>query len=179
MRKDGAKRMCRREREKYALRPARPEEIGEIFSLYEKRVHWMDEKGIRQWNDYDYLSVYPADYYREMQEKSRLYVLADAAAGKIASAVVLLPEDERWEEDEEKAAIYVHNLVADTTASGAGRALLTAVEALGRARGKRYMRLDCAADSVFLNDYYEALGYHAIGRCQDGPYVGVKRQKAL
>lgn len=139
----------------------------------------MDKKGIRQWNDFDYLSVYPADYYREMQEKSCLYVLADVAAGKIVGAAVLLSEDERWVGSEEEAAYYVHNLVADTSAPGAGRALLAAAETLGQAHGKRHMRLDCAADSAFLNGYYEGLGYYAVGSCQDGPYAGVKRQKEL
>ncbi len=171
--------MCRGERAKYALRLARAEEIADIFSLYEKRIRWMDEKGIRQWNAVDYLSVYPADYYRKMREKRCLYVLADTAAGKIVGAAVLLSEDERWAGSEEEVSYYMHNLVADTSAPGAGRALLAAAEALGRARGKRYMRLDCAADSAFLNGYYEALGYYAVGKCQDGPYVGVKRQKAL
>lgn len=170
--------MCRVERAKCALRLARAEEIAEIFSLYEKRIRWMDEKGIRQWNAVDYLSVYPSAYYREMREKRCLYALTDAA-GKIVGAAVLLSKDECWAGSEEEASYYVHNLVTDTSAQGAGRTMLTAAEALRRACGKRYMRLDCAADNAFLNGYYEALGYHAVGRCQDGPYGGVKRQKAL
>ena len=135
------------EKGRYALRSARPEEVDEVFSLYEKRVRWMDEKGIRQWNDTDYLNAYPAD--------------------------------ERWAESEDEPAFYVHNLVTDSSAPGAGRALLAAAEALGQAHGKRYMRLDCAVDSAFLNGYYEAMGYRAVGQCEDGPYVGVKRQKEL
>ena len=156
------------EKSRYALRSARPEEVDEVFSLYEKRVRWMDEKGIRQWNDTDYLNAYPADYYREMRAKDCLYVLTD-----------VLSEDERWAECENEPAFYVHNLVTDSSASGAGRALLAAAEALGQAHGKRYMRLDCAVDSAFLNGYYESLGYRAAGQCEDGPYVGVKRQKEL
>lgn len=171
--------MCKGEGEAYALRMARPEKIDEIFSLYEKRIRWMDEKGIHQWNDADYLHIYPADYYREMREKGCLYVLTDAVTGKITGAAVLLSEDERWAETEEAPAFYVHNLVTDSAVPGAGRALLAAAEALGRTRGKRYMRLDCAVDSAFLNGYYESLGYRAAGQCEDGPYVGVKRQKEL
>lgn len=167
------------EKGRYALRSARPEEIDEIFSLYEKRVRWMGEKGIRQWNDTDYLNAYPADYYREMRAKDCLYVLTDVATGKITGAAVLLSEDERWAECENEPAFYVHNLVTDSSAPGAGRALLAAAEALGQAHGKRYMRLDCAVDSAFLNGYYESLGYRAAGQCEDGPYVGVKRQKEL
>ena len=153
------------EKSRYALRSARPEEVDEVFSLYEKRVRWMDEKGIRQWNDTDYLNAYPADYYREMRAKDCLYVLTDVATGKITGAAVLLSEDERWAECENEPAFYVHNLAA--------------AEALGQAHGKRYMRLDCAVDSAFLNGYYESLGYRAAGQCEDGPYVGVKRQKEL
>lgn len=119
------------EKSRYALRSARPEEVDEVFSLYEKRVRWMDEKGIRQWNDTDYLNAYPADYYREMRAKDCLYVLTDVATGKITGAAVLLSEDERWAECENEPAFYVHNLVTDSSASGAGRALLAAAEALG------------------------------------------------
>ena len=109
------------EKSRYALRSARPEEVDEVFSLYEKRVRWMDEKGIRQWNDTDYLNAYPADYYREMRAKDCLYVLTDVATGKITGAAVLLSEDERWAECENEPALYVHNLVTDSSASGAAR----------------------------------------------------------
>lgn len=51
-------------RVKSVFRQAQPEEIEEIFSLYGKRIRWMDENGVRQWNATDYLAVYPAKYYR-------------------------------------------------------------------------------------------------------------------
>ena len=161
------------------LRLARQDALEEIFARYAARVRWMNEVGIHQWNDTDYLNAYPADYYREMRAKDCLYVLTDVATGKITGAAVLLSEDERWTECEDEPAFYVHNLVTDSSAPGAGRALLAAAEALGQAHGKRYMRLDCAVDSAFLNGYYESLGYRAAGQCEDGPYVGVKRQKEL
>ena len=163
----------------YTLRPAAAGDIDAVFALFEQRVDWMNRQSIHQWNDTDYLNAYPADYYREMRAKDCLYVLTDVATGKIAGAAVLLSEDERWTECEDEPAFYVHNLVTDSSASGAGRALLAAAEALGQAHGKRYMRLDCAVDSAFLNGYYESLGYRAAGQCEDGPYVGVKRQKEL
>lgn len=33
---------------KYDFAPAASGEIAAVFSLYEKRVRWMDEQGIRQ-----------------------------------------------------------------------------------------------------------------------------------
>lgn len=35
----------------------------------------MDEKGLKQWNATDYLEVYPAAYYRKLEENGNLFVL--------------------------------------------------------------------------------------------------------
>ena len=37
------------------LRLARQDALEEIFALYAARVRWMNEVGIHQWNDTDYL----------------------------------------------------------------------------------------------------------------------------
>ena len=42
----------------YIFETAKKEEIPEIFDLYKERVQWMDDNGIRQWNDTDYLNTY-------------------------------------------------------------------------------------------------------------------------
>lgn len=47
----------------YIFQPAAPQEA--VFHLYEQRVSWMNEKGLHQWNDTDYLNAYPISYYRE------------------------------------------------------------------------------------------------------------------
>ena len=33
------------------------------------------------------------------------------------------------------------------------------------------VRLDCAVDNAFLNNYYDLLGYKMVGTCQDGTYI--------
>ena len=35
---------------RYDFRLAESDEIAAVFSLYEKRVQWMDKSGVRQWN---------------------------------------------------------------------------------------------------------------------------------
>ena len=46
--------------------------------------------------------------------------------------------------------------------------------------GKRALRLDCARDSAFLNDYYEKRGFCRVGECCEEPYYqGVLRQLRL
>ncbi len=42
----------------YRFEPAKPEEVPGVFSLFVRRVAWMKEKHICQWDQY-YLDVYP------------------------------------------------------------------------------------------------------------------------
>ena len=162
----------------YTLSSARMEEIPAIFALYEKRVAWMDAVGIRQWNVSDYLTAYPASYYEEACAAGSLYALHDGE--KIVGAAVLLQSDDRWADRAADKAYYVHNLVTDVAAKGAGRALLAQAEEMARANGMRYMRLDCAVDNRALNEYYASMGYELAGTCEDGPYYkGNRREKAI
>ena len=162
----------------YELRHARKEELPAIFDLYAARVRWMDEVGIRQWNVTDYLRAYPIEYYADMQEQELLYVL-EGEVGAISGAVVLLPQDERWDEYAQKRAWYVHNLVSAVGVCGVGSVILRQAEELAKAGGMQAMRLDCAEDNARLNGWYEAQGYLPCGACTDGPYRGILREKAL
>lgn len=162
---------------KHTFRLAEPSDIDAVFQLYKKRIQWMDEKGIRQWNVTGYLDAYPIDYYRTQQSLGKLYVLEENST--IIGAVVLLQEDDRWREESNVPAFYIHNLVADTEARGGGKEILLEVERIARQRGKRFIRLDCARDNGFLNTYYSSLGYVLAGTCQEGTYIGNRREKAL
>ena len=161
----------------HIFRPAESSDVDAVFLLYQKRIRWMDEKGIRQWNATGYLEAYPVDYYVKQQSAGSLYVFA--ANNVIIGAVVLLQADERWRDKTNSPAFYVHNLVTDAGASGVGKEILLETETMARRQGKRFARLDCAADNVFLNDYYASLGYQMVGTCQDGTYIGNRREKAL
>lgn len=164
---------------KYDFAPAASGEIAAVFSPYEKRVRWMDEQGIRQWNVTDYLNVYPQAYYRRQAEMGSLYVLKETESGTIVGAAVLLQEDERWADRGGIPAYYVHNLVTDPAAKGAGAEMLRAVEGLAMKQGRQALRLDCAADNVFLNRYYESMGFMPAGYCEEGAYRGIRREKKL
>ena len=163
----------------YIFQPAAPQEVEAAFHLYERRVSWMNEKGLHQWNDTDYLNAYPISYYREEQAAGRLYVLKQSADGAVVGAVVLLTADERWADAEPVPAYYIHNLVTMPSLPGAGKAILAEIDRFARQNGKASLRLDCSVDSAFLNAYYESQGYRLCGQCQDGPYYGNRREKRL
>lgn len=162
----------------YRLEKATPNDVASVFSLVEARIHWMDVMGIKQWNTTGYLEVYPLDYYVEQQEQGNLYVLY-TKDNDIVSAVVLLNDDDRWNDRAETSAFYVHNLVSDVAKHGAGSILLQEVEKIAKQYGKEYIRLDCAVNNTFLNRYYEKRGYMLAGSCIDGMYVGNRREKKL
>ncbi len=161
----------------YVFQEATSEEIEMIFELYKKRITWMDDVGIHQWNVTDYLRAYPIDYYSEQQRLGNLYVLKDN--NMIVGAVVLLESDNRWLDRTAASAYYVHNLVTSPDIPGAGRVMLAEVEKLAARSGKLYLRLDCAVDNAFLNEYYAKMGFVVAGHCEEGAYVGNRREKAL
>lgn len=161
----------------YIFETAKKEEIPEILNLYRERVQWMDDNGIRQWNDTDYLNTYTEAYFEKHLEKNLLFILRDSDTGKIKAAAVLLEEDARWAGTAEGSAYYVHNLVTACDVRGAGKQMLKELEKLAASRGKDYIRLDSTLGHEFLNKYYESRGYKAVGECVDGLYHGVLRQK--
>jgi len=154
-------------------------DITGIFALYEKRIAWMESKGLHQWNATDYLTVYPQGYFRRQAAAGRLYAAKDWATGAILGAVVLLSEDDRWADRAGEPAYYVHNLVTDAAAPGLGGWMLGELETLARRDGKTALRLDCAVDNAALNDYYASHGYREAGYCADGAYQGIRREKRL
>ena len=104
---------------KWTLQAAKDEPMEEVFGLYEKRVEWMKQRGLRQW-DAGYLAAYPLSYYQMQRDAGRLYLLKDAE-GRLAGAAVLLSRDGRWPDGDRASACYVHNLVTDPDQRGAGR----------------------------------------------------------
>lgn len=163
----------------YIFESAKKEDVQGIFQLYVNRVKWMDSKGLRQWNVTDYLSIYPLEYYQEQCELGTLFSLRPVIGKGFAGAIVLLQSDDRWIGRSDVPAYYVHNLVTAQAFKGCGGILLDEAEKMAISHGKHFLRLDCAVDNPVLNDYYGALGYELAGQCEDGPYIGNLRQKAL
>ncbi|WP_325201378.1 GNAT family N-acetyltransferase [Oscillibacter sp.] len=160
----------------YTFRKAKEEEVPQVFQLVLERMRWMDERGIWQWNVTDYDKDYPPSYYEKRRRRGELFVLEDAA-GRLVCAAVLKERDARWSDD--SPAIYLHNFVARAGESGAGGAFLRLAEEYALEKGKAYLRLDAAEDNAALAEYYESRGFSEAGRCRDGLYKGILRQKRL
>lgn len=157
-------------------------ELGEIPALYaiiKKRVKWMDDKGISQWNTTDYLNTYPIPYFEAHQKAGNLYVAKHSESNKICGVMVLMPFDTRWKGYDKFDAYYVHNFATDPAVRGLGSFMLTEAEKIAACHGKDYLRLDCPSHNEYLNNFYEKKSYISVGECIDGSYKGNRREKRL
>lgn len=146
-----------------------------LFEIIRRRVDWMDENGIDQWNNHDYLSVFPIEYYLKKADEMKLCVCKED--GKVVCGAVLEESDKRWNDGEK--AVYVHNFAADEGHPGTGRKMLEYIIALAKRRGCRFVRLDCDVENAKLNAYYESFGFYSLDGFTEGPYRGIKKQKEL
>ena len=153
--------------------------LEQIYALIDRRIRWMDEVGIRQWNVTDYWGVYPKEHYIEQMLHDRLYVLKRMPEGTVVGTAVLYEADPRWPDGAQVDTYYVHHFAASPDETGAGAILLQHLEEYTRRNKKAVLRLDCADGNVRLNRYYEEKGYSPCGTCVDGLYHGILREKHL
>ena len=161
----------------YFFRELRDEEIPTVFELILARIQWMNEQGIKSWNTTNYIERYPISYYYEKRQNHEAFAVVERGSDRVLSAGVLLQEDERWEDD--SPSLYVHNLVADIRVKGAGSAFLQCAEEYAHSLGKEYLRLDSIEGNPAITLFYERLGFHSVGTCEDGDYHGILREKEL
>jgi GNAT superfamily N-acetyltransferase len=105
--------------------------------------------------------------------------------GRVVVAIALYTEDVRWTRDGHYTggftgrAYYLHHLVTDPAAPGAGVQMMKHVERYAIEQGVSLLRLDSAVGNTVLERYYTALGYTSCGTCQDQLYHGILREKQL
>ena len=157
------------------LRKARQGEENTIYAMIAARIKWMDDSGIHQWNDTDYLEVYPLDYYVDNLE--RIFVLAEKKTERILCAAIVLTQDKRW--DAIEPSFYIHNFVSALDNHRAGMLFIQMLEKQAERENVSYIRLDSAADNERLASYYEELGFKPCGVCLEGKYHGILRQKEV
>ncbi len=144
-----------------------------ILDLIQKRIEWMDEKGLYQWNKTDYMGVYPPEYFLKLIQKKEVFIACEGE--KAVGVMALFSEDPRWEKA--GSAFYVHHLATALEQPGVGKEMLAFAEDYALEQNKDYLRLDCQQVNLPLNRYYEALGYVHCGMCIDGEYVGNLMEK--
>lgn len=119
------------ERIEMMIRKAVPQDLDALIALIVRRMAWMDEQGIEQWNTGDYLGIYPPAYFLLRITSGELFVAWD---GQLCGMAALLEQDERWQDG--LPAYYVHHLAADPRCPGTGAACFASLK---RRRCRRVM----------------------------------------
>lgn len=156
----------------YEMRQAEETQIPEFIQVIQERIDWMESRGMKQWNDEEYLDFYSEEYFRAQARAGLFFLIKE---GKAAGVTALLEEDDRWE-DGSREYFYVHHLASRTGIPGAGSAFLELIEDYARKQGKRGIRLDCQLGNEPLNRFYERNGYVTVGEpFTAGGYTGIRK----
>jgi RimJ/RimL family protein N-acetyltransferase len=162
----------------YLFNNAVMEDVEIIWEIINKRIKWMNNNNIIQWNKTGYLDSYPKSYFEEKALTDQLYVMKEKNTMRILGAVVLLEQDNRWGPDGLNS-YYIHNLVSDPEVAGTGEKIIHFCEMKAINNGKDKIRLDCQASNKKLNEYYQRLGFKYAGTVKEGSYLGNKLEKKL
>ena len=137
-------------------RLATSQDADRVFDILVKRAEWLDSKGIFQW---------PSGWMIHQEERIRLDVdrglyRVCVINGHICATYRLSQQPEvYW--DCVAEAVYVSKLAVAQIYSGKGlgREIMKQIE---RSAVASFVRLDCVSDSLFLQKFYQELGYRFI-----------------
>ena len=161
----------------YTFSRAREADSEQIFGLINRRIEWLRQMGIPQWDKIGYWKAFPKEYYMDAIRSGRLYVLRDEDTDAVAAVGVISQGDRGW--DDRSDAMYLHNFATEVGIRGLGEVYLNQWERLAASLGKKRLRLDCGFDNSYLDGYYLYHGFRAVGRVSEDGYEGVLREKLI
>ena len=140
----------------FAVRIARPPEAQTVERLLRDAAQWVDALGVVVWDEGE---LDPATIAGEVAAGQFFVAEVD---GTVAGAIRFQLEDRLfWPDIPQEESAFVHRLVVARAFKGLGvsTALLEWSVERARARGKRFLRLDCDAERAKLRALYERCGY--------------------
>lgn len=139
--------------------PARSEDADSVYQLLDDAAVWLTARGIEQWKP----GALPRRIVENGIARGEVFVVRDADA---LTATLQLEESDlaTWGPDLGDA-LYVHRLCIERTRAGEGLGLrlLDWAGTVARARGRRWLRLDCVASNDGLRRYYARAGFAERG----------------
>jgi len=138
---------------------ARPQEADSVYNLLDDAAVWLSARGIEQWKP----GELPRSVVRDGIARGEVFVVR--AENTLVATLQLQESDtETWGPDAGDA-LYVHRLCVAQSHAGQelGRRLLDWAGTTARARGRRWLRLDCVASNDRLRRYYASAGFTERG----------------
>lgn len=142
-------------------------DLKDIHQILVGRCIWLNDHGIKQWNQNNYPKKYSINYFSEQMKINKLFVAKD---NKSVVGVMLLKNEDKtyWQDD--KQAYYIHHLATNSNYKGIGIELIKFAIKEAKLNNKDYLRLDCVKSNLKLNNYYKLLGFKIVGFGKYGSY---------
>lgn len=139
---------------KLVIRSIQQDEIGIVSSILEEAALWLKRTGREMWTKEQYSVEGLLSSYRT----TNMY-LAFIGDQAVATMILLEEDNSLWPNGE--PALYLHKLAVNRQYAGAGlaEAMIGWAKKQACLRGKRYLRLDCAAERPRLCAFYEGQGF--------------------
>ena len=154
------------------MQEAKQEDLDTVIQIIDEAAAWLHSKGItRQWP-----SPTPRKF-RELIEKEiaqrQVYLAYLENTGEAVGTLRFEWSDtDLWQHDPDGGG-YIHSFATRNGVRGrsVGAAMLAWAKEHVRARGKKYLRLDCWGSNRALCQYYERMGFTFCGFVREGNWV--------
>jgi len=139
------------------IRNIREDEIRQVSSILADAALWLERSGRPMWREGQYSVEGLLSSYR----KAQMYL---GFIGAQAAATLILEVEDRLPWPNDAPAFYLHKLAVRRQYAGTGlaEAVIGWAKHQARVQGKRYLRLDCAADRPGLRAFYERQGFVCV-----------------
>jgi ribosomal protein S18 acetylase RimI-like enzyme len=144
------------------IRIASLDEVPIVLDLWKSSGKWLQSEGIDQWNPDRFTLEDVLSYFNN----GSIIYLAELDNEIVGTYLITWSDPFIWKELDNTEAGYIHRLAVYRRfkGTGIGLMLLKSAEKQIKLKGKNFIRLDCMADNVRLNQYYRDAGYEYIRR---------------
>ena len=136
------------------------DDVPEADGLIREAADWLTQKGMQLWGPNE-------TSYEELVRVARKGELIIGRVGDEAAACMFMHDEDRlfWPHVVPGEAFYLHRLAVKRKYAGRGfsHAMLEWAEAEARAKGRKFLRLDCEPRAK-LRALYESAGYICIDK---------------
>ena len=144
----------------YKIEVAREDELEEFHNIIISRCKWLEEKKVNQWKVTSYPIKYDINYFRKHLNK--LYIIKDDK--DVLGGFLLKDADEKyWSDSTLVNAYYIHHFATKLNTNGLGKRLILFAINKAKEDNKEYLRLDCVAENIKLNNYYKKMKFKNVG----------------
>ena len=129
-----------------------------IYQLFYEAIAFQKKNGYPAWPDYD-KGILIKDIENKLQYKL-------VAKGEITYLFSICYSDKIiWRERDKDDAVYLHRMVANQKFNGQKRfgKIVECVQAQGRNKNLRFIRMDTWAANPKIIDYYQSFGFDVTG----------------